>query len=210
MKENNQIKNMLKDALILLVITLVAGLALGYVYEITKAPIANQKEKKKNEACANVFADAVSFEPYENFDEAQAEKVLEQAGVTEEDIDEVMIALDASGSTLGYVLNVTTHEGYGGDITFSMGIQNDGTLNGISILAISETAGLGMKAKEDDFTDQWKNKKVEKFEYTKSGAAAENQIDAISGATITTNAMTNGVNAGLVYFESIEGGSKDE
>lgn len=210
MKENSQIKNMWKDALILLVITLVAGLALGYVYEITKTPIANQKQKTKNEACANVFADAVSFAPYENFDEAQAEKVLEQAGLTEQDIDDVMVALDASSNTLGYVLNVTTHEGYAGDITFSMGVQNDGTLNGISILSISETAGLGMKAKTDDFQDQWKNKKVEKFEYTKSGAAAENQIDAISGATITTNAITNGVNAGLAYFKSIEGGSKDE
>lgn len=210
MKENNQIKNMLKDALILLVITLFAGLALGYVYEITKGPIANQKEKKKIEACANVFADAATFEAYEKFDTDEAKKVIEQAGFTEEDIDEAMAALDAGGNTLGYVLNVTTHEGYGGDITFSMGVQNDGTLNGISILSISETAGLGMKAKTEDFTDQWDNKKVEKFEYTKSGAAAENQIDAISGATITTNAMTNGVNAGLAYFKSIEGGSQDE
>ena len=210
MKENNQIKNMLKDAFILLVITLVAGLALGYVYEITKAPIANQKQKAKNEACANVFADAVSFEAYEKFDTEEAQKVIEQAGFAEEDIDEAMVALDSGGNALGYVLNVTTHEGYGGDITFSMGIQNDGTLNGISILSISETAGLGMKAKTDDFKDQWKDKKVDMFEYTKSGATAENQIDAISGATITTNAMTNGVNAGLAYFKSIGGGGKDE
>ncbi len=210
MKENSQIKNMLKDALILFIITLIAGLALGYVYELTKAPIAEQKEKKKNEACANVFADAASFDAYEKFDTDEAKKIIEKAGFTEENIDEAMAALDADGNTLGYVLNVTTHEGYAGDITFSMGIQNDGTLNGISILSISETAGLGMKAKTDDFKDQWKNKKVDLFEYTKSGATAENQIDAISGATITTNAMTNGVNAGLAYFKSIVGGSQDE
>lgn len=208
-KDNNQIKNMLKDAFILLIITLVAGLALGYVYEVTKAPIENQKVKAKNQACSDVFADAASFENYElNVEEAR--QVLDEAGLTKQDITEVMTAKDNSGNQVGYVLTVTTHEGYGGDIVFSMGVQNDGTLNGISILSISETAGLGMKAKTDDFRNQWKDKKVDKFEYTKSGATADNQIDAISGATITTNAMTNGVNAGLAYFASIEGGSQNE
>ncbi|MDD2972201.1 MAG: RnfABCDGE type electron transport complex subunit G [Lachnospiraceae bacterium] len=206
---NEQIKSMLRDALILLAITLVAGLALGFVYEVTKAPIANQELKAKNDACAEVFKDATSFESYE-FDGDAARAVLDDAGLAEEDIDEVMTALDDGGNQIGYVLTVTSHEGYGGDITFSMGVKNDGTLNGISILSISETAGLGMKAKTDEFGEQWKDKKVDKFEYTKSGATADNQIDAISGATITTNAMTNGVNAGLAYFASIEGGSGNE
>ena len=89
-----------------------------------------------------------------------------------------------------------------------MGVQNDGTLNGISILSISETAGLGMKANTDSFKDQFKNKKVEKFSYTKTGATSDDQIDAISGATITTNAMTNGVNAGLCAFQYVEGGTE--
>ena len=47
---------------------------------------------------------------------------------------------------------------------------------------------------------------MESFEYVKGNAAAENQIDAISGATITTNALTNGVNAGLYYFRTVLGG----
>ena len=61
-------------------------------------------------------------------------------------IDKALEAKDGSGTLLGYVLTVTSREGYGGDITFTMGIRLDGTLNGISILSISETAGLGMKA----------------------------------------------------------------
>ena len=86
----------------------------------------------------------------------------------------------------------------------------DGTVNGISILSISETAGLGMQA-EDILKPQFADKQVEKFEYTKNGAASENQIDAISGATITTNAVTNGVNAGLYYFQTkLGGGSANE
>ena len=58
---------------------------------------------------------------------------------------------------------------------------------------------------------QFTEKKAERFEYTKSGAAADNQIDAISGATITTNAVVNGVNAGLYYFQTqLEGGGTNE
>ena len=127
---------------------------------------------------------------------------LEYAAV---DMDNALWALDDSGNVLGYVLTMTSHEGYGGDITFTMGIQNDGTLNGISILSISETAGLGMRA-EEVLKPQFSGKTAEKFEYTKTGAVADNQIDAISGATITTNAVTNGVNAGLYYFQNALGG----
>ena len=71
------------------------------------------------------------------------------------------------------------------------------------ILSISETAGLGMKADTDDFKGRFSNKKVAQFNYTKSGATAEYEIDALSGATITTNAMVNAVNAGLSYAKSL-------
>ena len=161
----------LKNTISITVITLVAGLALGVVQDITAGPIATQAEKSKEEAYKAVFE-------------------------------------DASGETLGYTFTVTDSEGYGGDIQFAMGVQNDGTLNGISILSISETAGLGMKATTDSFKDQFKNKNVEKFTYTKTGSTSDDQIDAISGATITTNAMTNGVNAGLCAFRYVEGGAE--
>ena len=139
-------KGMIKDALILFAITLIAGLMLGVVNDITKEPIAQQEQKAKNEACQNVFAAADSFEAQKLADSAQIEQVLTDAGISGADIDELMAAKDASGALLGYVITVTDHEGYGGDIQFSMGITNEGTLNGISLLSISETAGLGMRA----------------------------------------------------------------
>lgn len=204
-------KSMLKDALILFVITVIAGLALGVVYQVTKEPIAQQEIKAKNEACAEVFETAASFAPYEQFNADAAAKVLEDALLPEQDIEEVMTALDESQTALGYVVTVVSHEGYGGDIKFSVGIRMDGTVNGISILAITETAGLGMKADTDEFKAQFKDKKTDQFTYTKTGATADGQVDAISGATITTNAVTNGVNAGIAYFKSIaEGGSQNE
>ena len=201
-------KEMMKNTGIMLVITLVAGLILGFVYQVTKEPIAVQNAKKKQESCQEVFQDAVSFEKMELVEPDGASWAAE--GYEQEQIDEVMSALDDSGSLLGYVITVTSKEGYGGDIQFAMGIRMDGTVNGMSILDIAETAGLGMRA-EDVLKPQFAERKADKFEYTKSGATSEDQIDAISGATITTRAVTNGVNAGLYYFQTeLGGGSENE
>lgn len=191
-----------KNTISLMLITLIAGLLLGAVYEITKEPIAKENQRAKEEAYRAVFSQADSFEALE-LDEAQLQKELDGKGflVT---INEAMRVLDSSGQTAGYVLTVTDHEGYGGDIQFAMGVQKDGTLNGISFLSISETAGLGMKAKEDAFRKQFEGKKTESIVYTKNGASADNEIDALSGATITTSAVTNGVNAGLYFIQTLE------
>ena len=201
----------LKNTISITVITLVAGLALGVVQDITAGPIAAQAEKSKEEAYKTVFENAAAFSEYSLDDKGQAEDLvgyLNDNGFSAQTIDEIMVAEDASGETLGYAFTITDSEGYGGDIQFAMGVQNDGTLNGISILSISETAGLGMKATTDDFKNQFKDKNVEKFTYTKTGASSDDEIDAISGATITTNAMTNGVKAGLCAFRYVEGGAE--
>ena len=197
-----------KDTLALTVITLVSGLLLGLVNDITAGPIASQQAKEKEEAYKAVFADAASFETVTSGEDTDLESYLDENGYKAQNIDEVMLAKDDQGNELGYAFTVTTAEGYGGDIQFAMGVQDDGTLNGISILSISETAGLGMRATTDDFKNQFKDKNVEKFTYTKTGATSDDEIDALSGATITANAMTNGVNAGLAAFRYEKGGSQ--
>ena len=193
-------REMLKNAGILLAITVIAGFVLGAVYQITKEPIALAKEAAAMAAYREVFADAADF----NELEVKADALV-QGGIAGSDIDNVFEALGSDGTLLGYVLVVTNHEGYGGDIQFSIGIANDGTTNGISILAIAETPGLGMEA-ESVLKPQYAGKNVTQFVVTKTGAASDEQIDAISGATITTNAVTNGVNAGLYYFQNVLGG----
>lgn len=192
----------IKNTISLMIITLVAGLLLGVVYEITKEPIAAEQQRAKEEAYKTVFADADSFESI-TLDEAKVEKNLSDNGYNVT-VNEAMKVFDKSGSVKGYVLTVTNHEGYGGDIQFAMGVQIDGTVNGISFLSIAETAGLGMKATEADFIKQFADKKVESFRYTKNGASVDDEVDAISGATITTNAVVNGVNAGLYYISTLE------
>lgn len=201
-------KQMIRDSLILFAITLIAGLLLGGVYAITKNPIAKTQEDKKNEAYQAVFTDAEEFT--EVTDAADAQQILTDAGYTKDRIDEVKAAMDADGNILGYVMTITSSEAYGGELQLAMGIRMDGTVNGISFLSLSETIGLGMEAKKPEFQEQFAGKQVEQFVYSKTGAAADNEIDALSGATITTNAVTNAVNAGICYAGALGAGSAEQ
>ena len=201
---------LVKDALVLTAITLIAGVCLGGVYEITKDPIAKAQESATQESYKAVFADAASFEDLEGFDADAATKIAADAGYTDDDITNCVVAKDDAGQAIGYVITITSHAGYGGDITFSMGVTNDGTLNGDSITDISETAGLGMKAKEDGFMSQFAGIPAQILEVTKSGKTADTEIEAISGATITSKAVTYGVDAGLTYYNSLVGGASNE
>ena len=119
---------------------------------------------------------------------------LAQNGV---EIGTVYEAQDVTGEGLGYVVQSTTSEGYGGDITIFVGVSNEGNLNGISILSIAETPGLGMNA-ESVLVPQFKNVPATSFSFTKSGSTSESEIDAISGATVTTAAIVNAVNGGIL------------
>ncbi len=196
-----------KNALILTAITLVSGALLGIVYEITKDPIAQVQIETQNAAYKEVFEAASEFKEYE-LDESAAQSALDDAGYgSVAEINGVVTASDGS-SDLGYVITVTDSEGYGGDIQMTVGIQNDGTVLGISFLSISETAGLGMRAKEPDFYEQFAGKQVEKFTYVKDGTGSQSDdtIDAMSGATVTSNAVTNGVDAAIAYYTNVLGG----
>ncbi len=205
-------RRIIMDTFKIFLITAISGLLLGGVYVITKEPIAQAEAAAQEAAYREVFNDGKEFAEF-TFDADVANKVLADNGYNNETINGIVAAKDADGNVIGYVFTVTTSAGYGGDITFSVGIKNDGTVNGYTILSMSETAGLGAKAKEDKFRSQFANKLVEKFVVTKTGASSDNEIDAITSATITSNAVTGGVNACLCYMQEElmeEGGNSNE
>ena len=186
----------IKNTVILTLITLIAGLALGFVYEITKDPIAQAKDDAMKKAWQEVFpeADMNDFVAQE-VDQAAADAAIKAVGANAT-VDEVCKAGED-----GYVVTTTSKEGYGGNIQITVGITADGTVSGISILSISETAGLGMKATEPAFYGQYEGKQAEKFAVSKDGGEGE-PIDAISGATITSRAVTAAVNVALAYYQN--------
>ena len=186
----------IKNTVILTLITLIAGICLGAVYEITKEPIAQAQDAAKKEAWQQVFPDAdVNDFELVDVDQKAADKAIKDLGV-KATIDEVCTVGEE-----GYVVTATDKEGYGGDIKITDGITADGTINGISILSISETAGLGMRATEPAFYEQYQGKQAEKFVVSKDGGDGE-PIDALSGATITSRAVTGAVNAALGYYQN--------
>lgn len=193
----------MKDALILFAITLVAGACLGGAYEITKGPIAAAELAAKEDAFRAVLPEAASFalDDYNAvIEKANTEVASQDFGLVS--VDECATGLDGSGAAVGYVVTATSKDGYGGNITVSVGITADGAVQGIEFLTLAETAGLGMKAAEPEWKGQFAGKTADAFSVTKGGASADNEIDAISGATITSNAVVGAVNAALYFVNS--------
>lgn len=216
-------KNMIKDTLILFAITLIAGLGLGVVYNVTKEARATQEEKVKLAAYKEVMPEMSEYEEITSIDLKDAEEYISEViGKNEKEknistikpynaeINEIVGAKNTNGEEIGLIITVTDKEAYDGSLQMTVGILNDGTVKGISFLSLSETPGLGMKAKKDSFRNQFKDKTVDFFAYNKAGASAENEIDAISSATITTNAVTHGVNAAIICAQYIKGGDINE
>ena len=156
----------IKDALRLLVLTIVAGAALGVVYNVTKEPVAEAAQKKEQAAYKSVVP----------------------------------------------VVNVTSHDGYNGDISYSVGIDAEGKINKVEFLSISETPGLGMQAKtKPEHLEQYVGIASDNFTVVKDGsgnlkkdvADKTENIDSLSGSTITSKSVNNGINAAVVTAKTV-------
>ena len=201
-KEKKQ--SMIKDALILCAISLIAALALGFVNELTKDRIAFLEAQAKAAAYQTVFPDAVAIiEAKDNetlaatMDEA---KSILAAGGHNATINETCIVQDADGKVIGYVASVTV-KGYD-TMTLTVGYTTDGVCTGVEYLELNETVGIGTKVDTPDFKGQFVNKKATQFTAVKS-ASKEDEINAISGATFSTNGVVKGVNAGIYFLSEL-------
>jgi electron transport complex protein RnfG len=116
-------------------------------------------------------------------------------------------AFDADGNVIGYVF-ATTSKSYGGDVSCMVGIScADNKITGVELTSINDTPGLGMKAKGEDFLNQYTGRSgnigVNKNEKT------DTEIKAISGATITSKAVTAAVNDAFGAYETIKAGGNN-
>ncbi len=181
-------KKIYKLGATLFLITAVAGLLLGWVHAVTEEPIARLLEKEKIEAMKATLPVAQEFKLL-NAD-------LTSSGI----IREVNEGYNA-GKIVGYNIKVAP-KGYGGVIEMMVGISIDGTLRGIQILSHSETPGLGAEAGKPAFSNQFSDRHVDALSVVKGETSNENEIQAMTGATITSRAVTDGVNQALRFFHS--------
>ena len=178
-------RKIFKLGAVLFTVTAVTGLILGVVNEITREPIMRTHARLRAEALANALPEADEFQS------------VPAAGA-----DPMVVGVDMGkkgGSPVGYCVSVAP-SGYGGPIGIVVGITGSGGLRAISILSHTETPGLGAKAALPAFYGQFSNKEADKLSVIKGGGAGPDQIEAISGATITSEAVTLGVNTALAYW----------
>ena len=177
--------NILNLVVVLTIICAVSALALAYVYNLTKEPIAKQKRLEMIKAIKSVLPKNVVNNPLK--DKIKIDDRI------------VYIGKDSSGKVVGVAFKCVSNEGYGGKIEIMLGLKNDGTINAIQILSHAETPGLGAKIEEPWFKKQFKgrNLKNTKWKVKKDGG----DIDQISGATISPRAVTKAVYQGLLFFD---------
>ena len=190
-----------KPVIALTIIAILAGLALSGVFSMTKTTIEEQELAKEREAYKAVCPAAVSFDDAEG----AADAVAAMAGETTR-VNEALVAKDEAGNTVGYALNVTG-KGFGGNVTMALGLSADGAITGISFTELNETAGLGMRADEPAFKEQF-NGKSGQLTLVKGDASGEQEVSAITGASVTSGAVISAVNAGLDFYETtLKGGN---
>ena len=190
----------MKDALVLALITLISGCCLGGAYGLTKQKIYEINMASTIES----YKQVMPAEEYDDATYADALTTAQSDGKIAADnggasLISVVAAKDASGAETGYIIKGSA-AGYGGVIVV-VGVDADLKVTGISFPeTLPETAGLGQKATEPAFYEQFAGKGT-KLSVKKGGGAGEDEIDAISGATITSTAVTNTVNAATEFVQ---------
>lgn len=175
--------DIIKPTAVLLAICVIIPLALSLTNKITVKKIARLEEENSKKAMAGLIT-ADDFRTATVSDTEYYEAVKD-------------------GNTVGYIFK-TSSKGYGGDVSVMTAINPDGTVKSVAILDVSnETPGLGQNASKESFYSQYAGKK-KGVSLLKNGADSEkNEVDAVTGATITSTAVNRAVNEALYEFEKL-------
>lgn len=185
--KNNK-NDIIKPVAVLLAICIIIPLALSLTNKITKDKIAELDAKNSSETMASLI---------------KADKFTEEEFKEGENEFTYYFALE-DGNIIGYIFK-TAEKGYGGDVSVMTAVNPDGTVKSVAILDVSnETPGLGQNAAKESFYSQYKGKKSG-ISLLKNGADSEkNEVNAVTGATITSTAVNKAVNKALKQFESVK------
>ncbi len=189
MMQNNEKPIVL--SVVLLVISVVVAMLLSFTNLITEEKIAQNNLEEQNKAKQEVLS---------------AYKFVD-LGYTDGIVKGVFEGKDGSGNTLGWCVNLTPN-GYGGQIDLMVGIDKDKNLSGIKVVSNSETAGLGAKCANPDFSDRFEEKEMP-LSVIKNGTPKNNEVVAITGATITSKAIIGAVNEAYDVVCEIGGGANE-
>lgn len=184
-------RDIVKLGIVLMLIAGIAGLGLAYMNDITKPIIADQRQQAKLEGLNEVYPGA---------DEIKDKTAEYVTGDIDPIVTEVNVAYKA-GVPAGVIYTVEP-SGYSGIDKTLVGFDiNSKTVTAIKVLSHTETPGLGAQCTEPWFQDRFKGKSAEQeLEVVKLEPVGDNQILAITASTITSKAVTTGVNAARAHF----------
>ncbi|MBK5653998.1 MAG: RnfABCDGE type electron transport complex subunit G, partial [Rhizobium sp.] len=177
-------RDMVKPTITLFVICFAVALCLALVNSLTKETIIERAIAGAEEQRKQVLSEAERFKKLENWKDKTNNEIVREA-----------YSAYKGEKLVGYVFSAFP-KGYGGEMQITVGITSDGKVSGVSLGDNKETPGLGTKASEDDFIGQYKGKNSQNtLQVVKRAPSADNEIQAISGATITSKAVTSAVQA---------------
>ncbi len=169
----NNFKDIIKPVIVLTGICLVVALVLAVVNSVTSPIIAKAEQEAAQQAMAEVLSEADSFSSVDNIE-----------------LPEMVTEAYRADNNAGYVFMLTT-KGYGGDMKLICGIKSDGSIEACKTLSHNETSGLGSKTAEDPYRQQYSGKTADTI----------GEVDAISGATISSKAYKSAVEDALKAFK---------
>lgn len=176
-KRSSAVQFALVGLKLLLICAIVAGVV-SFVYSLTAEPYENNIRDAKSRAVGEIFG--------------LSAPVCEE--LTADGVTAPVYRVLENGVTVGYCVEVKS-PGFGGDIEMTVGYTPEGKILGVSIVSLSETPGLGAKVSEDAFLSQYDGKQ--------GTLTLGEDIDAISGATISSRAVTDGVNAATEILQKV-------
>lgn len=188
-------KETLTLALKLFIITVASAVVLAFVNDKTKVVIAEREQQEYVESLAEVFPEADDFEDLE---QSELEKIQEQ----DEQVEDVAVAMNG-GNPVGWTVKASGKGGYGGPVQIVVGVDEEKQITGFTILQSQETPGIGDVIEEESFISGLIGKSLNAPVNAVGNPSGENEIQAISGATYSVNAVKNGLNAAVTALEEL-------
>ncbi len=188
-------KKTIKLGLILLIFTVIAAGILGGLHLQTEGIIEEVQIQENNEARQEVLSDGEDFEEMDK-------SIFDEAVKNSPHVEEIYEGLDGSGELVGYTIK-TSLNGYSGPIVVMTGIDLEGVILGMKVVSNTETPGLGANASNPEFQDEFAEKSADSdIELVKNNPGDE-EVEALTGATITSQAVTDSVNEAIKAYNNI-------
>lgn len=189
-------KETINLAIRLFLITAASAIILAFANQTTEPLILQKQQEDYQNSLKVAYADADEFK-------ALDENKLKEIQSQDDNVQDVQIALKGN-EPIGYVVKSEGDGGYSGSITTVVAISQDKKIVGYTVLQSQETSGIGTRIEDPEFTDSLIGKSAAQDVQAVSSPAAENEIQALSGATYSTTAATNAINSAIRAVNEIE------